>query len=198
MPEGFIPGGGARGTIRILATLPGGGLQAALLPLREDGAPSDAEASILDGALFPGEAGRSWARLLVANPREAAAPFLLRLAGGALRLEGAAPAASEDLAAAFTARRASLSRHRMLDLLLAHVPEDSVQVAPGSFVRALVAFPGGTDLAAATGLEIPGGPRLRPREVATESLRAVLADGRIGSLPEAVPAEARGAPEPGR
>lgn len=189
-PEGFATGADARGPVRVLATLGGTGPQAALLPLREDGGPSGPEEGILDAALFPGGPPHRWARLLVANP-PGGEPFTVRVGGGALRLQGGGGRASADLAAAFEARRGSLSPHRLLDLRVARVPEPSVTVPPGEFVRILVAFPGEEPPGEAAGLDLPGGPRLLPREVTVESLRTALLDGRVERLAEAAPPEAR-------
>ncbi len=191
-PEGFAAGGDPRAAVRFLATVPGPGVQALLLPLREDGRPTEAEEAVLDRALFPGGPAHRWARLLASNPRDAGGAFTLPLEGGALVLGTAAgPVRNEDLAAAFGARHASLPPHRDLDLRVARVPEREVEVPPGGTVRALVAFPREADLEGASGLEIRGGLRLVPKEATTEALRGALLDGRIADLPGEVRAEAR-------
>ena len=190
-PAGFGAGGDARASVRVLATLPGPGVQAVLLPLREDGGPTESEEAILDGALFPSGPAHRWARVIAANP-PGGDPFTLSLAKGSLSLETAAGAVgNEDLAAAFAGRAGSLPAHRALDLRVARVPEAAIPVAGGTMVRALVAFPRGTDLASATGCGLLAGPRLRSREVTTESLRSVLLTGRVDILAEADRAEAR-------
>lgn len=191
-PEGFAAGGDPRSGVRVLATVPGPGVQALLLPLREDGMSPAAEEAVLDRALFPEGPAHRWARILASNPRDAAGPFALPLEGGALVLATAAGGLpNEDLAAAFAARQSSFGGHRELDLRIAHVPEGEVRVPPGGTARALVAFPREADLEGASGLEIRGGPRLVPREASTEAIRAVLLDGRIAEMPERVRAEAK-------
>jgi hypothetical protein len=184
--------------VRVLATAGGGGVRAVLLPLREDGAPTGPEEAILDAAVWPGGPGRRWARILAANP-PGGRPFTLVLAAGAVTLETPEGRfASEDLAGAVAGRAAALSPHRLLDLKVAHAHEESVEVPPGGFVRALVAFPAAAEIGRASGATIEGGVRLLPRDVATEGLRAVLADGRVDALADARRAEAPGEAAPGR
>ena len=178
-PSTFTRGGDAQGAVRVLASAEGPGVQALLVPLREDGAPAEGEEAVLDGALFPGGPTHRWSRILVANPPGGPA-YTLDLHPGAVSLETAAGRAGNiDLAAAVQARTGSLGPHRLLDLRVSRAAESSVEVPPGDFVRALVAFPREADPGAATGAGIAGGIRLLPREVPTESLRATLADGRV-------------------
>jgi hypothetical protein len=189
-PARFAQGGEPRGAIRVLATVGGGGPAAVILPLREDGAETDPDEALLDAALFPDGPLHRWARLLVANPRDAA-PLSIPLDAGAIVVAGSpGPAANADLAAAVEARAPSLSPHRLLDLRVAHAADGAVEVPPGGFVRLLLAFPRETNLRTATGAEIRGGIRLHPREVVTESLRAALVDGRTDRLADADRAEA--------
>jgi hypothetical protein len=190
-PAGFTRGGGARGAVRVLATLGEPPPLAVLLPLREDGADTGTEEALLDAALFPSGPRHRWARLVVANPggRE---PMRLSLAPGAVVLETAGGrVGNADVAAAFASRATALSAHRLLDLRVAHAHETEVEVPRGGFVRALVAFPGDQGVREAAGAEFAAGAvRLRPREVVTERLRCVLLDGRVDLLEEADLAEA--------
>lgn len=189
-PAGFAFGGDARAPARVLSTVGAGGVRAVLLPLREDGGSTEAEEGALNRVLFPGLSPRRFARVLVSNPR-GAAPFTLDLRPGALLLEVASgPVRNEDLAAAVAARLPSLTPHRLLDLQVAHASEPTVEVPPGGFVRALVAFPDGPGVREATGASLAGGPRLLPREVAVEGLRTALLDGRLDALQDAERAEA--------
>jgi hypothetical protein len=167
-------------------------VRAVLLPLREDGGSTEAEEAVLNGALFPGQPSRRFARLLVSNPR-GGDPYTLDLGPGRVLLEtGAGAAGNEDLAAAVAARLPALPAHRLLDLQVAHAADSSVEIPPGGFARVLVAFPGGADPREAAGASLARGPRLLPREVAVEGLRAALVDGRIDALQDAVRAEAKG------
>jgi hypothetical protein len=184
-PAGFVQGGDARARVHVLAALGGDGVRAVLLPLREDGAPAEAEGAAFDRDLFPGSAPRRWARLLVANP-PGRAPFTLDLRPGSVTLEAAAgPSPNEDLAEAVVARLQGLSPHRLLDLRVSHAADSAVEVPPAGFVRVVVAFPGGAGLEAATGASLAGGPHLLPREVSVERIRAVLLDGRIDDILDA-------------
>jgi hypothetical protein len=196
-PSGFVYGSDARAPVRVLATLGGEGVQAVLLPLREDGASTASEERLLDAALFPGGPARRWARLLVANP-PTGKPLSLDLRPGGVALDtagGTVP--NEDLAAAVTARLHDLTPHRLLGLRVSHAADSSVDVPPGGFVRVLVAFPPGTELPAAAGAVIAGGTRLVPREVPVEKLRTVLLDGRVDSLVDTERAQARARGGPG-
>jgi hypothetical protein len=177
----------------VLSTVGAAGVRAVLLPLREDGGSTEAEEQVLNEALFPGAEPRRFARLLVANPR-GGAPFTLDLGPGRIVLEtGAGPAGNEDLAAAVSARLPSLSPHRILDLQVAHASDRTVEIPPGGFARALLAFRASADPGAAAGASLKGGPRLLPRTVAVEGLRTALLDGRIDALQDAERAEARSA-----
>ena len=196
-PRGFAMGSDARAPVRVLATLGGKGLQAVLLPLREDGASPAAEEGVLDAALFPGGPPRRWGRLLVANPPGGAA-FVLDLRPGGVVLDAAGgPVRNEDLAGAVAARLPDLSPHRLLDLRVAHAADTSVEVPPGGFVRTLVAFPAGPPLSSAAGAALEGGVRLLPREVPVERIRSVLLDGRVDALLDAERAQAKGKTAPG-
>lgn len=191
-PAGFSFGGDARAPARVLSTVGASGVRVVLLPLREDGGSTEAEETVLNGALFPGAEPRRFARLLVANPR-GGAPFTLDLGPGRVVMETAAgPVGNVDLAAAVAARLPSLSPHRILDLQVAHAADRTVEIPPGGFARALVAFPAGADPATASGASVKGGPRLLPRTVAVEGLRTALLDGRIDALQDAERAEAKG------
>jgi hypothetical protein len=179
----------ARVPVRVLVSLDGPGPAALLLPLREDGGPAGGEEAILDGALFPGAAGRAWARLLVNHPG-GKEPLRLPLGDGAVLLETPGGlVANGALAPVFAARSPSLSPHRLLDLRVARVPDAAVEVPPGGFVRVLLAFPPGTDLRAAGGATVAG-IRLLPRELPADRLRTALVDGRLAGLGDAARAEA--------
>ena len=196
-PAGFSFGGDARAPARVLSTLGTDGVRAVLLPLREDGGSTDAEEKVLNDALFAGQSPRRFARILVSNPR-GAPPFTLDLRPGGVVLEtGSGPVKNEDLAAALAARLPSLSAHRLLDLQVSHAADPTVEIPPGGFARALVAFRDGVDAREAAGASLAGGPRLLPREVAVEGLRAALLDGRIDALQDAVRAEAKRVPGAG-
>jgi hypothetical protein len=195
-PRGFAFGGDARAPVRVLATLGGDGVQAALLPLREDGASTGSEGRILDSALFPAGPARTWARLVVANPPTGKTVTLDLGHGGVVLDTPAGPAPCEDLSAVVAARLPELSPHRLLDLRVSHAADATVEVPPGGFVRILVAFPPETGIPAAAGAVINGGPRLVPREVPVERIRDVLLDGRVDALVDAgrAQAKARGGP----
>ena len=191
-PAGFSYGGDARAPARVLATMGGPGLRAVLLPLREDGGSTEAEEAILNGALFPGQPPRRFARLLVANPR-GAARHAVDLGPGRVVLEtGGGPVGNVDLAAAVAARLPALSPHRILDLQVSRAADATVDVEGGGYVRVLVAFPPGSDPLQAAGASLASGTRLLPREVAVEGLRTALLDGRVDALQDVERAEAKG------
>jgi len=191
-PPGFSRGApDPRAPVRVLATLGGPGLRALLLPLREDGGDARAEEAVLDRDLFPEGPPRRWARLLLANP-PGAGPATVSLAGGAIVLETAAgPRGNEDLAAVVAARAAELPGHRRLDLGVHRAADRAVTVAPGEFVRVLLAFPGDADLGKASAASLGDGVRLLPRESPVERIRTALHEGSLADLPEADRAEAR-------
>jgi hypothetical protein len=190
-PAGFSYGGDARAPARVLGTLGGEGIRAVLLPLREDGGSTDAEEALLSEALFPGEPPRSFARLLVANPRGAARHSLDLRPGKVILETGSGPVGNLDLAAAVAARLPSLSPHRVLDLQVSRAADASVEIEGGGYVRVLVAFPPGADPRRAAGATLASGTRLLPREVAVEGLRTALLDGRVDALQDADRAEAK-------
>jgi hypothetical protein len=197
LPASFSRGGDARGAVRVLSTMGTEGPRALLLPLREDGASAADEESLLDAALFPSGPAHRWARLLVANPPGRPA-FALDLGAGKVVLEtGGVRTGNADLAAAVRARAAALPAHRLFELRVAHAADRDLEVAPGEFLRALVAFPREADPAAATAADLAGEVRLLPRDVATERLRAVLLSGKVDDLADADRAEAPASRGPG-
>jgi len=193
-PAGFAPGGDARSGVRVLAGEPRPGLDALLHPLREDGAPAESEEAVLDGALFTAVPRHRWWRLVLANRAREGEPARVRLGAGAVTLAGPrGPVASVALAEAFQARRGGLPAQRLLDLLLQNVHRDEVEVPPGGAVRALLAFPAGTDPSAAASAALGGeGAALRVREVTVESVREALATARIEALQPVAVDEASG------
>jgi hypothetical protein len=191
-PPGFSRGeADPRAPTRVLAGVAADGTAALLLPLREDGGDTGAEEALLDRDLFPEGPRHRWARLVVSCP-PGAKPARVALGPGAIVLEGpAGPRGNEDLAAAVAARLPALPAHRALDLGVHRAAEREVEVAPGAFVRILVAFPLDADLRAASAASLGGALRLLPRESPVDRLRTALLDGDIASLPDADRAEAR-------
>ncbi|MHC4820716.1 MAG: hypothetical protein ACYTDX_03230 [Planctomycetota bacterium] len=188
-PSGFEAPADLRGAVRILTGEVSLGVEVALIPLRADGLSDEGMADILDEALFPDGPRHRWYRLLVTNaPGEGA--FRLGLGEGSLRLVGEnARTGNVDLSAVYAARRADLSPHRRMDLRLVGVDAGGVEVIDGGSSRVLLAFPEGVSVDTAAYGELGGARRLWPVEVTTESLRAALLDGRIGSLEAVLRAE---------
>ena len=191
-PAGFAAAGDPRGAVAVHAGEPAPGVAAVLLPLREDGGPSGPGDALLDEALFPGQPPHRWYRLVVSNG--GTVPFRLDLAAGGVALSGGGrEVPGADLAAAFAARRTTLSPHRVLDLVASRAPESSIDVAPGASARVLVAFPGAAAPGPADAVRLRGATgRLAAREVTAESVRTALLRGEPRVLEAADRAEARG------
>jgi hypothetical protein len=181
-PDGFRTGSAATAPVTVLTGALGPGVEAVLLPLRDDGAPTEQDGALLDAALYPGEAPRQWWRLAVSN--RGAAPFAMDLRPGALvRVDGSGGrSGSLDLAAALDARRPRLPRHRAFGLAAAGAGARRLEVPPGGHARVLVAFPGARADAAIPVRVEAAGASLVPREATSESLRTALATGRLDEL----------------
>ena len=191
-PPGFSRGeADPRGATRVLVGSGAGGLSALLLPLREDGGDTATEEALLDADLFPSGPRHRWARLVISRAPGSEAGAV-SVAPGSIVIETPdGPRASVDLAAAVAARAADLPPHRRLDLGVHRAVDRSVDVASGSFVRILVAFPADADLRAASSASVGGALRLLPRDPPVDRLRTALHEGSIHALPDADRAEAR-------